>query len=164
MPEMNTAQLGAWGELIVQQDLLTFGIDSARMTTDAGIDLVAYDTVSKRSFSIQVKTRSPRMKGKRYSWGIEDDKCDAADLFALLITHKEHPERREDRWYLTRKEVRDLHLTTRKKGLVVIRFASTGTPKKPLKPMQEFERYRGTAGLMRLIDDFRTKKFAATAR
>jgi hypothetical protein len=37
------AQTGAWGVLHVQRDLLTLGIDSAPMTTDSGIDLLAYD-------------------------------------------------------------------------------------------------------------------------
>jgi len=33
---------GLPGELIVQYQLLKMGIDSARMTTDAGVDLVVY--------------------------------------------------------------------------------------------------------------------------
>ena len=39
---MSTQHIGAAGELLVQYQLLKMGIDSARMTTDAGIDLVVY--------------------------------------------------------------------------------------------------------------------------
>jgi len=37
-----TQHIGAAGELLVQYKLLKHGIDSARLTTDSGIDLVAY--------------------------------------------------------------------------------------------------------------------------
>lgn len=40
--ELSTLHIGAAGELLVQFKLLKYGIDSARMTTDAGVDLVAY--------------------------------------------------------------------------------------------------------------------------
>jgi hypothetical protein len=38
----STLHIGAAGELLVQYKLLKQGIDSAAMTTDSGIDLVAY--------------------------------------------------------------------------------------------------------------------------
>jgi len=40
--KLSTAKIGRAGELLVQYRLLLLGIDSAPMTTDAGIDLVAY--------------------------------------------------------------------------------------------------------------------------
>jgi hypothetical protein len=55
-PRFTTQQIGRMGELLVQYELLSQGIDSARMTTDSGIDLVAYSGVKGRSFTIQVKT------------------------------------------------------------------------------------------------------------
>ena len=39
---MRTQHIGAAGVLLVQYQLLKMGIDSARMTTDAGVDLVVY--------------------------------------------------------------------------------------------------------------------------
>jgi hypothetical protein len=39
---MQTAQIGASGVLLIQYRLLKQGIDSAPMTTDAGIDLAVY--------------------------------------------------------------------------------------------------------------------------
>ena len=51
-----TAQIGASGELLVQYRLLKHGIESARMTTDAGVDLVVYDSRLGRARTVQVKT------------------------------------------------------------------------------------------------------------
>ena len=46
-----TSPFGAAGELLVQYQLLKIGIDSARMTADAGLDLVVYapGQISKHS-------------------------------------------------------------------------------------------------------------------
>jgi hypothetical protein len=40
--KITTHHIGAAGELLVQYQLLKFGIDSARLTTDSGIDLVIH--------------------------------------------------------------------------------------------------------------------------
>ncbi|MBI2172094.1 MAG: hypothetical protein HYU30_08780 [Chloroflexi bacterium] len=63
---MNPAQTGAYGQLLVQIKLLRLGIDSARMTTDYGVDLVAFDPETKRRFTIQVK--AGRHRGKVDKW------------------------------------------------------------------------------------------------
>ena len=55
-PTLSNAQIGKCGELLVQYHLLKRGIESAPMTTDAGIDLVAYFPESARPVTIQVKT------------------------------------------------------------------------------------------------------------
>lgn len=48
--------VGAAGELLVQFRLLRRGIDSARLTTDVGVDLVAYPPGAERAVTVQVKT------------------------------------------------------------------------------------------------------------
>lgn len=53
---MKAAQIGAAGALLVQYRLLKAGIDSAAMTTDDGIDLVAYSPRLHQALTIQVKT------------------------------------------------------------------------------------------------------------
>jgi len=53
---LTTAQIGRCGELLVQLRLLALGIDSAPMSTDVGVDLVAYSPKSERPLTIQVKT------------------------------------------------------------------------------------------------------------
>lgn len=54
--KLKTAQIGRCGELLCQFRLLQLGIESAPMTTDSGIDLVAYSKKRTDSFTIQIKT------------------------------------------------------------------------------------------------------------
>lgn len=53
---LTTAQIGRCGELLVQYELLMRGVESAPMSTDAGIDLVAYAPTLGVPKTIQVKT------------------------------------------------------------------------------------------------------------
>jgi hypothetical protein len=55
-PSLKTAQIGASGVLLIQYRLLKSGIESAPMTTDAGIDLVVYSPRSEKAVTVQVKT------------------------------------------------------------------------------------------------------------
>ena len=96
-----TQHIGKAGELLVQYKLLKFGIDSAAMTTDSGIDLVAYSPRNQRAYTIQVKTKNEASpgggKGKlSLAWDLRDDS--PADLVAAtdlstdsvwLFTHSE---------------------------------------------------------------------------
>lgn len=47
--------IGAAGEILVQYKLLKHGIDSARLTTDSGIDLVMCIPGSREAMTVQVK-------------------------------------------------------------------------------------------------------------
>jgi hypothetical protein len=64
MADLTTQQIGKYGELLVQYQLLKHGIESAPMTTDTGIDLVAFPDVRalpegrSKPVTIQVKTTS----------------------------------------------------------------------------------------------------------
>lgn len=61
---MNTQHIGAAGELLVQYRLLKLGIDSARLTTDAGIDLVVYAPANRSALTVQVKANlGPKPSG-----------------------------------------------------------------------------------------------------
>lgn len=63
---MGTLHIGAAGELLVQYRLLKLGIDSGRLTTDAGVDLVAYSPKTGEATTIQVKTvQKPTPAGGR---------------------------------------------------------------------------------------------------
>jgi hypothetical protein len=56
--------IGAAGELLVQYRLLKLGIDSARLTTDSGIDLVVYSPANAAATTVQVKAaREPQASG-----------------------------------------------------------------------------------------------------
>lgn len=54
---MDTLHIGGAGELLVQYQLLKLGIDSARLTTDAGVDLVVYAPAARAATTVQVKTQ-----------------------------------------------------------------------------------------------------------
>jgi len=53
--KQSTQQIGRCGELLVQYKLLLNCIDSSPMTTDSGIDLVAYSPIQNKAVTIQVK-------------------------------------------------------------------------------------------------------------
>lgn len=66
-----TQVTGAAGELLVQYQLLKHEIDSARLTTDSGIDLVMYVPGTRDAITVQVKAMQkpytdPRA---RLEWG-----------------------------------------------------------------------------------------------
>jgi hypothetical protein len=50
---MKTQHIGAAGELLVQYQLLKMGVDSSRMTIDAGIDLVVYAPGKRTASTVQ---------------------------------------------------------------------------------------------------------------
>jgi hypothetical protein len=52
---MGTHAIGSAGELLVQYQLLKHGIDSARLTTDSGINLVMYVPGTRDAVTVQVK-------------------------------------------------------------------------------------------------------------
>ena len=63
---MTTQHIGAAGELLVQYRLLKMGLDSARLTTDSGVDLVVYSPTTAQAITVQVKTvREPTPAGGR---------------------------------------------------------------------------------------------------
>jgi len=99
---LTTQQIGRLGELLVQYELLQLGIDSAPMTTDAGVDLVAYSADKQRAFTIQVKTNlAPKPGGGKGSLGIDwwvSENC-PAELFALVDVSTRRI------WILTRQEL-----------------------------------------------------------
>lgn len=85
--KLTTQQIGRLGELLVQYELLRNGIESAPMTTDAGVDLVAYSEIQGRSFTIQVKANLAPKPGvgkgaPAIDWWVSED-C-PAELYAFV--------------------------------------------------------------------------------
>lgn len=84
---MSTQHIGAAGELLVQYQLLKLGIDSARLTTDAGIDLVVYSPATGAATTVQIKAvQAPTPAGGRgreaIGWNFPHD-C-PAQLIAVV--------------------------------------------------------------------------------
>lgn len=83
----DTLQIGRAGELLVSYRLLRLGIESAPMTTDRGVDIVAFDAAAGRALTLQVKTvAGPKPAGgtgkPSLDWWVAS-KC-PADLVALV--------------------------------------------------------------------------------
>ncbi len=100
----NPLHIGAGGELLVQYQLLKLGIDSARLTTDAGIDLVVYAPGAQEATTVQVKavdraTPAGGGKGKMaIGWSFRDDTPAQVLAFVLL--------ERDLVWLFTREQAR----------------------------------------------------------
>lgn len=77
-PQIGTTQIGRCGELLVQYLLLRQGIESAPMSTDSGVDLVAYAPKMPGPMTIQVKSNlQPKPAGGKgksiLDWWIKDE-------------------------------------------------------------------------------------------
>ena len=84
---LTTQQIGKCGELLVQYQLLQSGIESAPMTTDSGIDLVAYSKKGNKALTIQVKTvQKPKPGGGKGRLSIDwwAPQNSEAELFAFV--------------------------------------------------------------------------------
>jgi len=85
--KLQMAQIGRCGELLLQYELLLLGVESAPMSTDAGVDLVAYSPKMARPATIQVKTNlRPKPSGGRGKSALDGwipDGCPAG-LIALV--------------------------------------------------------------------------------
>ncbi len=102
---MSTLRIGRCGELLVQYKLLKLGIESAPMTTDSGVDLVAFAPRSQRAVTVQVKANDVAKpgggKGKlALDWWIADDCPSELAAFVDLST--------DTAWLMTKAEVAEL--------------------------------------------------------
>ncbi len=95
MVKLAPQQIGKCGELFVQYILLKHGVESAPLTTDPGIDLVAFPNVKaspeerRKPLTIQVKTsRHLGTTGDKWlEWQIPED-C-PADYIAAVDFHRD---------------------------------------------------------------------------
>ncbi len=83
----NSRQIGRAGELYLQFLLLRAGVESSELTTDEGVDLVAFSPRRRRAYTIQVKTNlAPKPAGGQgkpaLDWWVPDD-C-PADFVACV--------------------------------------------------------------------------------
>ena len=102
MAKLSKQQIGKCGELLVQLELLKHGIESAPMTTDSGIDLVAFSARKKDALTIQVKTNErPKPGGGTgklaLDWWVPVDS--PADLVAFVDLSSSRI------WLMTQREV-----------------------------------------------------------
>jgi hypothetical protein len=112
---LTNAQIGRCGELLVQFKLLKHGIESAPMTTDTGVDIVAYSPKSEQPVTIQVKTNlGPKRAGGKGKMELEWwlPHVSPAQLVALVDLDSQRV------WLFTHQEfVEDAHQQKAAKGL-----------------------------------------------
>jgi hypothetical protein len=138
--KLNAAQTGSQAVLLVQRQLLLLGVDSARMTTDYGIDLVAYDSRRKNCFTIQVKCRDHHGIGK-FSWRVgRPQKESPADIFALVEG--------EEAWYLSRSDIKKFSIPG--KTRVQLYFHKKGH-RDPRKSAATYKGFLGPKGIERFL-------------
>lgn len=137
---MKKAQIGAAGVLLIQYELLKHEIESAPMTTDAGIDLVLYAPKGKRAVTIQVKTNlKPKKAGGKGKlqlnfWLPKSNPAEMVGLVHLatnrawLFTHDEFTDRAQQK----KKEIMQLYMYT----------DPTYQPRVALSHENDFEAYR----------------------
>jgi hypothetical protein len=131
---MRTQHIGAAGELLVQYQLLKIGIDSARMTTDSGVDLVVYAPGDRSASTVQVKTNmSARPSGGSgplaRGWYFPDQ-CSAQLLaFVALDT--------DTVWLLTLKEARELAQQHSERGIRQLYWRLEAAPAGRTSPRHE---------------------------
>lgn len=111
---MTTLHTGAAGELLVQYRLLKIGIDSARLTTDAGIDLVVYAPGNAKATTVQVKANlaaKPAGGKGQLSRGWDFPHACPAELLALVALDSDCV------WLFTLEEARELAQQHSPKGI-----------------------------------------------
>ncbi|MHC3126083.1 hypothetical protein OB03_01690 [Brevundimonas sp. GN22] len=135
---MKTAHIGAAGELLVQYRLLKHGIDSAAMTIDDGIDLVAYSPRLRDAVTIQVKTiNQPKPGGGKgklaNNWRLRESS--PATLVALCDLST-------DRTWIFRHEEFVKEAQQHSKGTAHLYFYVDRTARVPSQSMEaHFDRY-----------------------
>lgn len=102
MSSLSKQRIGKCGELLVQLELLKRGVESAPMTTDSGIDLVAYSDRRRDALTIQVKANE-RPKPGGGTGRLALDWWVPADSPADLVAFVDHSSARI--WLLTMKEL-----------------------------------------------------------
>jgi hypothetical protein len=136
---MKTSQIGAAGVLLIQYKLIKNGIESAPMTTDDGVDLVAYSSASGQAVTIQVKANlRPKRAGGRgalcLDWWLSEK--NQAELIGLADLSTDAA------WLFTRDEFRQC-AQQRSNGRIHFYFYTDPTYKaRAGSSVSEFERFR----------------------
>jgi hypothetical protein len=149
---LSTAQIGKCGELLVQYRLLLLGIETAPMSTDTGIDLVAYSPNRQAAYTIQVKANLKAKpgggKGKAaLDWWVPEES--PAQFVALVDLSSELV------WLLTQAELL-AHAQQRSSGRAHIYMYTdrTASPRKTdrLAHQWEFEHFLLSNRAQALLD------------
>ncbi|QHC61215.1 hypothetical protein [Rathayibacter sp. VKM Ac-2760] len=128
-----TQHIGAAGELLVQYQLLKLGIDSARLTTDSGIDLVVHAPATGSATTVQVKSvelSTPAGGRGRMALGWTFPHDTRAELLAFTYLERDLV------WLLTTEEAQQLAQQHSEKGVRRLYFYTDhSTPQRAGVPL-----------------------------
>ena len=136
---------GAWGELLVQSDLMLKGVDSARLASDTGVDVLGMIPARKggRVLRVQVKTKEAQQVGAPFACSFRKGDEQKADLFAFVLNEKD----RKQRWYVSAEHLKGLIKSQPK-------FCFYPDERQNGKGAVDFSSYKGLAGLQKFLDGF----------
>jgi len=135
---MNSQQIGKSGELLIQYKLLKLGIESSPLTTDSGIDLVAFSHKQRKAYTIQVKTNEkPKPSGGKGSlaldWWLKKDS--PADLITVVDLSGDRA------WLFTRKTFSKIAQQNSKVNLHFYMYIDKSVKTKKRAKLHEFDEY-----------------------
>ena len=140
-PKITTAQIGQCGVFLLQYELLLSGVESAAMTTDYGIDLVAYSPTKRNAVTIQVKAKlKPAPGGGRgrmaLGWRIPAESPAQYAAFVDL--------RSKNIWIFSLREIAECAQQHTPKGDQLYFYIDDDVKTRTGKPghMSEFEKFR----------------------
>ena len=144
--KLATQQTGRCGELLVQYMLLKNGVESAPLTTDTGVDLVAYPDIGKKPVTIQVKTSNHLgpADDKWLRWDIRED-CPAEFIAAVDLIRNKF-------WLIRTEELKKIaHRTT--EGRLRLWWSLPGFESKKSKHKEEqFNKYEMENAISKVFD------------
>lgn len=147
MMKLTTAQKGRCGELLVQYRLLKLGIESAPLTTDPGVDLVAFPSSialseqRRKPVTIQVKTSTHHgpPRDKWLIWEIGED-CPTDYIVAVDLN-------REKFWLIGIDDFKQLASRAGKGQLRLWWSLPDYESKRAPRKEEQFKKYETDAGI-----------------
>lgn len=147
--KLGTQAIGAAGELFIQYQLIKRGIDSARLTTDSGIDLALYVPGTRDAHTVQVKaTNSHQPAGQGTApqlWWQFPVACEAQWLAVVDL-------KRDLAWMLPIEDARALARNEESNGTTWLMWYLDHNPRSRVQGSEsEFDKYRLSAVIDRLL-------------
>jgi hypothetical protein len=145
--KLGTQAIGAAGELFVQYQLLKRGIDSARLTTDSGIDLVMYVPGTPEAHTVQVKAKikpyQTRGTGPWLMGWLFPRTCKAQWLAGVDLS-------RDRVWLFPIKDALR-HARGKKAELVELYWRLEGLPGREIRVESDFDQYQFDVAIDKLL-------------
>jgi len=149
MDSLNKRRVGRCGELLVQYMLLKQGIESASLTTDPGVDLVAFRDVRQKPVTIQVKTSTPPSDASGSKWVRWDVPANCPAEYVALVDLN-----RNKFWLISAEHLWNIAKRPRDKDCYLWWYVpeyETKRGRRPAMNEEQFKEYEMDAAISRLF-------------